>query len=525
MAGTVPNNVRTQRMVRLAYQGGGAGQQNPMLLAGIGFGYSALDTITRPVRGGIDNIPIFNPTGPGYINAGNMETAPSFGETNLTINETLTGIPLASTIELCPTALYELHGNDCTNNSDFTQGYANGGFVRVLPDTKIKDNIEYSAGANLSDDNPLTAKLPLVITGNMFDHSSEYYAALATATASELATTLTTGVTYGNSIICGNCGVPNDGTYLKYWCAASTTTSPGGKPGIFYQLGTATPVFQSVTAAASQENFNFIGVVGPYLVVGSLTAGGAGIGGYYYSTIGKTGVPGTWTKVVTGFQSNKEPTDMLVMSPTEIYFSANGGYIYKSTNITAGVSINNAGATTTNNLSRIRGNRNIFVATGASGTIIYSANSGQSWAATAATPAWGTPTVQAVDVVGGNVIWVGSNSGRVFASQDGGNTWTETTFDSSSSGEVTDIYFVDAYEAYFLHNTSGNVGRIFRSYNGGNTWWNQSPAIESLGSYNALKRIAAPTVGNTTLRNNNVILAGNDTAAKGLLLSGVPQIF
>lgn len=524
MAGQVPNTVRTSRMVRLAIQPGGAGINNRMLLAGVDGGYAMLDAVTRPVRGGIENIPIFNPTGPGYINAGSTESAPSFGSTTLHVRENITGIPLASTMELCPSGVYTLHGSDCTQVTDFTTGYGSG-FVRVLPDAKITDNVEYSSEIDYSEDNPLEASIPLTITGDMFDHASIYMAALATATASELATTLTTGVTYGNAIQCGNCGTPNDGTYLKYWCAASTTTSPGGKPGIFYQLGTSTPVFQSVTAAAAQENFNFIGVVGPYLVVGSLTAGGAGIGGYYYSTIGATGVPGSWTKVVTGFQSNKEPTDMLVLSPSEIYFCANGGYIYKSTNITLGVTTNNAGATTTSNLSRIRGNRSLIVATGASGAIIYSTNSANAWASIPASPSWGTPTVQAVDVVGGNIIWVGSSGGQIFASLDRGNSWAEYQFTGYGSGSVDDIYFVTPYEAYFLHTTSGNVGRIFRTYNGGNTWWNQSPAIEQLGSYNALKRIAAPTVGNTTLKCNNVILAGNDTSAKGLLLSGTPQIF
>jgi hypothetical protein len=41
----------------------------------------------------------------------------------------------------------------------------------------------------------------------------------------------------------------------------------------------------------------------------------------------------------------------------------------------------NAGATTTNNLLSIQGNRNMIVAVGATGSIIYSANSGRSWAA------------------------------------------------------------------------------------------------------------------------------------------------
>jgi photosystem II stability/assembly factor-like uncharacterized protein len=347
---------------------------------------------------------------------------------------------------------------------------------------------------------------------------------LATASTADLATTLTTDVTYGNQQLCQICGRADDGTGLKYWSAASTTASPGAKPGIFYQIGSATPVYASVTAAAASENLTGIAVVGSYLLVISSTAGGAGIGGYYYAQIGASGVPGTWTKVVTGFQSNKEPTDILVFSPSEIYFSANGGYIYKCTDLTAGVTVINAGATTANNLLRIQGNRNLIVAVGATGSIIYSANSGRSWATTTSTPAASNPTWQAVDIIGAKGIWVGSATGRLFYTLDGGVTWTEKTFDQSSTGAITDVYFVNAHEGYFVHTVS-SVGRIFRTFTGGQSWWNSSPAIEGLGTFTSLGRIAAPTVGNETLKSNNVILSGTVTGAQGLLLSGSGQVF
>jgi hypothetical protein len=525
MAGQVPVNVRTQRMIRLFLQPGGPGQNNPLALEGGGVGYAALTGRTRAVRGGIENIPVYNPSGPGYVNTGSMEKPPSFGEVTLELRETMTGLSLADTLEFCPTSIYEIAGGDCNIPSDHLLGYANLGKVSVYGDCKVTDNIDNGDGMAFTDDNPLSAKIKFAVTGDQFAHGQEFFASLATATASDLLTSLVTDCTYGNKTQCGNCGVPNDGTYLKYWSLRSTTTSPGGKPGIIYQLGTATPVYQSVTSAAIAEDLTFIGTVGPYLVVGSSTAGGAGIGGYHYATIGATGVPGTWTKVVTGFQSNKEPTDMLVLSDSEVYFSGNGGYIYKSVNIPAGVTTNNAGTATTANLSRIAGNRQLMVAVGATGTIIYSNNGAKSWASVPTTPSFSTPTVQGVDVIGINVIWVTTSTGRVFATQDAGNSWTETTFDSSSSGSVTDVYFVNSHEGYFLHNTSGNVGRIFRTYNGGASWWNQSPAIESLGSYYALQRIAAPQQGNMTVRSNNVIVAGSDTATKGLLLSGTPAVF
>jgi hypothetical protein len=90
---------------------------------------------------------------------------------------------------------------------------------------------------------------------------------------------------------------------------------------------------------------------------------------------------------------------------------------------------------------------------------------------------------------------------------------------------VTDIYFVNASEGYFLHNTATPTGRIFRTYNGGASWWNTSPAIEGLGTFTSLGRLAAPTVGNETLKANNIAVSGTVTGTQGLLLTFAPQVF
>ena len=525
MAGSVAVDVRTQRMARLFLQLGGPGVNNRVRLEGVAFGYSALTANVRTIRGGIDNISNRNPTGPGFINVGSVEKNPGYSTGTIEVRETITGIPLLSTLETCPFNVYEVVGSDCSALSDPLQGYANGGYVRVLGNCKITDSVDSGARSSFTDDNPMVDKINFSVTGTSFDHGSLSFTALATANASDLATTLTTDATYGNQVLCGNCGQANDGTYLKYWSAASTTASPGGKPGIFYQLGDSTPVYQSVASAGVAENLTFICVIGSYLVVGSSTAGGAGIGGYHYATVGVTGVPGTWTKVVSGFQSNHEPTDVLILSDSDVLFAANGGYIYRLISVPAGVTTISAGAATTANLQRIGGNRNLIVSVGATGTIIYSTNSGRTFAASPTTPAFSSASVTAVDTVGNNGIWLGTATGRVFNSVDRGNSWTEITFDQSGTGSVNDFYIVNDQEMYFLHVTAGNVGRIFRSYDGGRSWANQSPAIDSLASYNSLVRIAAPLVGNETLRCNNVLVAGGNTSTQGLLLSGVAQIF
>lgn len=526
MPGQNINEVLKQSMRRIFLQNGGAGPSNPLLLAGVNMGYSRISGRTRQIRGGVSTISNRNPDGQGFLNVGSMETSPGFDTIELGIRETVGGIPLASTFENCPLGVYENVGGICNQLSDHLTGYA-GGYVDVYPDAIITQGVNDGDGAAYTDDNPTEDVIGLTVRGRRFKHGQLFMSQLATASTADLSATLTTDVTYGNQQLCQQCGRADDGTGLKYWSAASTTASPGAKPGIFYQLGTATPVFATVSSAAIAENLTGIAVVGSYLVVISSTAGGAGIGGYHYAQVGSTGIPGSWTKVVTGFVSNKEPTDILVLSASEIYFSANGGYIYKSTDITTGVSIINAGATTTNNLRRIQGHRNLMVAVGENGTIIYSANSGRSWAAPTTTPAGiSSGNVISADVIGLKQVWIGTQGGQVFYTLDLGGTWTERTFDQSSTGSITDIYFVNAHEGYFIQTFLGSSSRIFRTFTGGRSWWNTSPAIEGLTStYSYLGRIAAPTVGNETLRSNNVILSGTVTSTQGLLLSGSPQVF
>lgn len=528
MAGQTPNNVRTQRMIRLFLQQGGASPNNPLTLEGVGLGYAAIKGVSRNIRGGVSNIAVRKPEGAGFQNVGSMESSPGYDEFELDVMETIAGIPLASVLDTCPVALYEVRGYDCDQLSDHLQGYAQG-YVRVYQDAIVDTNIDYGDGMAYTDDNAVEAKIKMKSRGGIFDHGQIYANARGTANSSDLATTITTGAVYGNQQQCANCGQPNDGTYLKYWSALASTASPGAKPTIFYQLGNNTPVAVTVSSAAIAEDLVGITVVGSYLLVYSATAGGLGIGGYHYAPIGASGVPGTWTKVVTGFQNNHTPTDVLVVSSSEIYFSAYGGFIYKCTDLTKGVTL--ISAITSTDLMRIRGNRQLIVAVGANNTIIMSSNSGVSWAAAPATPPIGTtPHLYSVDVIGGKTIWVGTNTGRLFQTVDGANTWTEVLFSGGGTGSgsgltgVSDIYFVNASEGYFVHNGT-TTGRLFRTYNGGASWWNTTPAIEGFGTYTSLGRIAAPVVGNETLRCNNLAVSGNVSSTEGLLMTLAPQIF
>jgi hypothetical protein len=182
MAGQTPNNVRTQRMIRLFKQDGGASPNNPLTLEGIGYGYSAIKAIQRQVRGGVTNISVRRPDGSGFQNVGSSEKNPGFDTFELDIMETIAGIPLASVLDVCPQAFYEVRGYDCDQLSDHLQGYAQG-YVKVFQDSVVDTSIDNGDGMAYTDDNPIEAKIKFVSRGGIFDHAQIYANQLATANA------------------------------------------------------------------------------------------------------------------------------------------------------------------------------------------------------------------------------------------------------------------------------------------------------------------------------------------------------
>jgi hypothetical protein len=104
-------------------------------------------------------------------------------------------------------------------------------------------------GAAYTDDNIREDVIGMTVPGGNFKHGQLFMSPLATASTADLATTLTTDVTYGNQQLCQICGRADDGTGLKYWSAASTTASPGRSRASSTRLAAPTPVYASVTAA------------------------------------------------------------------------------------------------------------------------------------------------------------------------------------------------------------------------------------------------------------------------------------
>ena len=261
-----------------------------------------------------------------------------------------------------------------------------------------------------------------------------------------------------------------------------------------------------------------IAVVGNFLIVLD-TAGN----GYYYAEINPlTGVPGTWTQVTSGFVASKAPNDIYVAGASEVYFAGDGGYIYKATDITAGVTAINAASATTADLQRIHGVDETIVAVGESGAIVVSTNRGATFATATTTPT--SATVRAVWVLDAYRWWIGTSGGKVYYTLAAGASWVEQTF--SGAVVIDDIVFATDEVGYVAARTATPAARLHTTYNGGANWSSSAttgnPRILNFPTFSRANRIAVPTdVPNVTAANNVVLGGLSAGGTDGVIFQGI----
>ena len=235
--------------------------------------------------------------------------------------------------------------------------------------------------------------------------------------------------------------------------------------------------------------------------------------GYFWADLNSRGVPGTFTKVTLA----QAPNDVVALSAREVYFACNGGYVYKSSDITAGVTATGAaGSVTANNLLRIDAEDDTIVAVGASSTVIKSVNRGISFSVTTAAAFSTSTNIQAVAVLDKQRYWVGGANGRVVYTLDGGETWAQQGFSGNGAGQVRDIVFANDEVGFILHDTAAPLGRVFSTWNGGKDWAYAAPRIQNLPTVNRFNRVAIP--------NAHISIAANRIALGGLGSGGTDGI-
>jgi photosystem II stability/assembly factor-like uncharacterized protein len=494
-------------------QFGDARPDHPVVYAALGGQPVRVEGLTVPEAGEIEPIYIHNPRRIGsFTPIGSMVTAPDLPEATLVFLEKHRTIPRQLARLGCLTTY--IHYGVCKDLSDRAQGWEN--FIEVLAHGRAteKDLGDRTAWGDSDDQHEDSVTVRL-----------EDYFLIGSLSFGEKAgpevEREVMDLVYASNTDCVSCDTPEVYTDRLYALTKSSgAASPGTTAEVIYTTdGGATWSQVSITGLGATVDPDAIDVVGNFLVVVV-----AASGGYYYAPINQlTGVPGSWTLVTTGFVASKQPNDLFVLNANEVFFVGEGGYIYKSTDITAGVTAVNAGVATTSDLKRIHGNGDTLVAVGESGAIVRSKNRGQTWATTTLSPT--SATVRAIAVVTERIFWIGTSGGKVYWTGNGGETWTESTAisgDLSTGAVIDDIVFVNRHVGWIVGRTSTPTARLFSTWDGGVLWTRQPERLVAWPTFARGNRIAAPYDADSTTAANNVAVGGLSAGGTdGVLFQGV----
>lgn len=503
----------TQKHRRAFSQRGGPRPDFPVRYAGPDEAYMVIDDDDNPVRGGTSPVRVHSTKRRGAFDLiATSQEAPDLPSGSISFMHKHGGVPWVDFDLSCYNNFYELVGT-CKRPDDKINGWTD--YVKIYSYGQGGTRTDSGNTSQDSDDASMTQvdwtyqsiyKLGALNFGNV----------AAVEVEREVI-----DVVYGSTIECGTCGPVDDGAKRIY---ALTKSSGAGSPGtpaevVYTTDGGVTWANVNITGLGGTVDPTAIEMVGNYLVVLD-TAGN----GYWYAEINVlTGVPGTWTNVTAGFVAAKQPNDIYVVSPNEVYFCGEGGYIYKSADIPSGVTVINAGSATTSDLVRIHGYNDTIVAVGESGAIIRSLNRGATFATATTTPT--NATIRALLVLDDYRIWIGTSGGLVYYTINGGETWTLQSLPGGTLAIIDDIVAATDEVIHIAARTATPTGRLITTWYGGESWASSATAtqrIQSLPTANRFNRIAVPRDVDATTAANHIALGGlSGGGVDGILTLGV----
>ena len=494
---TQSNENLTQNFIRAFTQRGGPSPSVPVLYAGSDEQYLMVGDISRPDRGGISPINVNDLRTRGlFQRTGITIEAPDIPSAAITFKQRFGGIPWYKFRLNCPVNIYESEGL-CNDPSDPVNGWST---LNILSRGLSSDKT-YQGRTPFDGSDESLAEVQFSWLGDVYSVGPITLG----ETAAVDVTTEVVDIVYGSLALCSDCGPANDGTKWIYALQQTAGGSSAALGKVLYSTDYgATWTASSITGLGIGVLVTAIDIVGQYLVVVAKTENA-----YYVSQINHaTGAPGTWTKVTSGFVSTKTPNDLFVESANRVYFVADGGYVYVSTDILAGVSVLSAAGATTNNLTRIHGNAGTLLAVGASNTSIKSTNRGLTWSATSASV---TGAHSAVAVLTPQTYCIGTldTSGKVYYTENGGASWTQITLPGAALTSIPDIVWATAEVGYISATRTGPAAVIFGTVFGGRNWSEAGTSrFPTAPTYGRANRIDVPEVPDLQVAANNMAVAG-----------------
>ena len=306
---------------------------------------------------------------------------------------------------------------------------------------------------------------------------------------------------------CGECEDESDGCETVYAVDSGVSGSPGTSPDLLYSTDkAATWAGEDVNTLGPAEPAGALACLDEYVVVVS-----AASNSLHYKEKTEIGTVGGWTENATGFVVTGEPRDIWSVG-TYAFIAGDGGYVYGTEDPVDGVTVLDAGVTTTEDLLAVHAISEIFaVAVGTNDAIVYTSN-GTTWQLA------GGDTGSAADllcvwVVDEDHWWVGTDDGEMFYTLDGGDTWTEQALPGTGWANIHGIAFSTKSVGFFVGDKAITKGYLAQTIDGGHSWF-FLPKSGTIVGNDSLVAVAACKHD----PNFAVAVGTHDNAADGIIL-------
>ncbi|NIM48323.1 MAG: hypothetical protein GTO22_03540, partial [Gemmatimonadales bacterium] len=268
-----------------------------------------------------------------------------------------------------------------------------------------------------------------------------------------------------DQVECGDCDEPTDGCQKVFAVQLGTGATPGTLPSVVYSDdGGDTCASQDISTLFSNEDPDDAACVGSDLVVIS-SDGGMHIAPQDDILDGTD----SWVEPTTGFVAGQGPICITSAGSRHTWLGAVGGYIYFTADPRTGVSVQDAGVATTQDLQDIHAfDKNNVVAVGNLNAVVRTSNGGATWQAVTG-PSVGN-TLNCVWMYDERTWFVGDSVGGFYYTTDEGDNWTAQTMPITLV-EIDEIEFFDEVVGYVAARRGAADGVLLRTTDGGQTWY------------------------------------------------------
>jgi len=316
-----------------------------------------------------------------------------------------------------------------------------------------------------------------------------------------------------DQVSCGECESYSDGCQKIFAITKAAGGSPSTPADVVFSLdGGATWHAHDIDSMNATDDPSAIAKVQSYIVVVSQDSGSL-----HYALFSEFdgATDPDFTEVSTGFNASGAPNDIWSIG-NMAFIVGEGGYIYKVTDPSAGVTELDSSAAGGDGLNAVHAlDDEKAVAVGDNGAVVYTRN-GTLWTAASRPVGYGV-NLTCVWMRGEDEWWVGTDDGRVFYTLDAGTSWTEKSLPGNLAA-IYDICFPFESVGWIAGATSAPAGRILRSYDGGYSWLVIPEGTSVIPANDAVNAIAGCT------EDANILAAGGlaDDGSDGILLIAQP---